>query len=219
MASTARVVAGSPVVREIGTGTRFKGVLERVPSPATLEELKRCDVIIGCVDTLHARSDLQEIAWRFMIPYVDVGISIRALKPRRPSSPRVAIGGNVLTMIPGGFCMWCSCILTEEKLKAELDGPNRSLSPERVRRASGCQPERDRRRRRRHRGPSASHRLSRGKRRSTRLAPRAAGRATRVLKLDGFRGTLVDWGARRRPSFPKCAELLARGAVAWRRAA
>lgn len=88
-------------VRRIGMGTRCETTRERVPGPKATAALGRADVIVGCVDNLHARADLQELAWRLLIPYVDVGVNIRAVEKAEPSGPRVAIGGNVLTLIPG----------------------------------------------------------------------------------------------------------------------
>src|SRR5436190_1603238 len=106
-----------------GGGAEFEPGLARL-RPAALAALARADVIVGCVDNLHARADLQELAWRFLIPYVDVGVNIRAIKEPEPYGPRVAIGGNVLTLVPGGFCMWCCGFISKEKLATELRGPD-----------------------------------------------------------------------------------------------
>ena len=84
------------------------GVNARVPEPAALEALKTADIIIGCVDNLHARADLQEVAWRYLIPcHIDVGANIRALKGGRRKRPASRSAGNVYVFIPGGFCAWC----------------------------------------------------------------------------------------------------------------
>jgi hypothetical protein len=114
------------LVRQIGTGSGCRGIPVRVPEPTAVEALKGADIIIGCVDNLHARLDLQDLAWRFLIPYVDIGVSIRPVEDAQDASPRVVIGGNVITLIPGGFCLWCCGFLSEEKLAWELAGPNRS---------------------------------------------------------------------------------------------
>ena len=107
-------------------GTRCRTIDKRLSEPDAFEALKTADVIVGCLDNLHARADLQELSWRFLIPYVDVGVNIRAINDPEPDGPRVSIGGNVLTLIPGGFCMWCCGFLSKEKLEAELAGPNRN---------------------------------------------------------------------------------------------
>src|SRR5439155_4950264 len=113
------------LVRRIGNGSRCRRVEEKVPEPAAIEALKQATVIVGCLDNLHARLDLQDISWRLLIPYVDIGVSIRPVEGAEENDPRVSIGGNVITLIPGGFCLWCCGFLSNEKLALELNGPNR----------------------------------------------------------------------------------------------
>jgi hypothetical protein len=107
----------SRLVRGIGTGANFVGIEARVPAPGSLDELMSADVIVGCIDNLHARADLMEIAWRYGVPYIDVGANIRALKGPA-SAPRVAIGGNVFVFIPGGFCAWCCGFIVHHRRQA-----------------------------------------------------------------------------------------------------
>jgi len=205
------------LVKSIGTGTRFVGIEGRVPEPHVVEALKRADVIIGCVDNLHARADLQEIAWRYCIPYVDVGVSIRPLKGTA-SAPRVAVGGNVLVLIPGGFCMWCLGFLSEEKLREETDGKGRSYFQSKKGQAQVVSLN----------GVVASHavtevlQLLTGFRGST-LDPAGlllddSDLQRGAFKLDGLRGTLLDWGTRRRPDCPVCNSRLSAGSALWKAA-
>jgi hypothetical protein len=203
-------------VRRIGMGTRCEIITERVPGPATIAALKRADVIVGCVDNLHARADLQELSWRFLIPYVDVGVNIRAIDRPEPQAPRVTIGGNVLTVIPGGFCMWCCGFLSKEKLAAELRGPDRSYFENRGGEAQVVSLN----------GLVASQAVTEVLQLLSGFAGSGLGARAVELdgqpgmqrgfrKLDGVRGTLVDWGASRRPNCGFCRAILAAGTVAW----
>jgi hypothetical protein len=203
-------------VRRIGMGTRCEIIAERIPGPAALAALKRADVIVGCVDNLHARADLQELSWRFLIPYVDVGVNIRAIDQPEPQGPRVTIGGNVLTVIPGGFCMWCCGFLSKEKLAAELRGPDRSYFENRGGEAQVVSLN----------GLVASQAVTEVLQLLSGFAGSGLGARAVELngqpamqrgfrKLDGVRGTLVDWGASRRPDCSFCREILAAGTVAW----
>lgn len=197
-------------------GTRCRTVAKRLPEPDVLEALKTADVIVGCVDNLHARADLQEFSWRFLVPYVDVGVNIRAIGDPEPGGPHVSIGGNVLTLIPGGFCMWCCGFLSKEKLKAELAGPDRNYFENRQGEAQVVSLN----------GIVASQAVTEilqlltafagGGWRRTDLALRDRPTLQRgFLKLDGIRGTLEDWGATRRPECAFCRSTLAAGVVAW----
>jgi hypothetical protein len=204
------------VVRRIGMGTRCRTIAKRLPEPDALEALKTADVIVGCLDNLHARADLQELSWRFLIPYVDVGVNIRAINDPEPDGPRVSIGGNVLTLIPGGFCMWCCGFLSKEKLDAELAGPNRNYFENRAGEAQVVSLN----------GIAASQAVTevlqlltgfggRGLRRADVALPDQSTLQRGFRKLDGVRGTLEEWGGTRRPDCTFCRSTLAAGVVAW----
>jgi molybdopterin-synthase adenylyltransferase len=204
------------VVRRIGLSRRCRTIDERVPGPTALDVLKTADVIVGCLDNLHARADLQELSWRFLIPYVDVGVNIRAIQDPEPNGPGVTIGGNVLTLIPGGFCMWCSGFLSKAKLDAELAGPNRNYFQNREGEAQVVSLN----------GVVASQAVTEvlqlltgfggsGLRRSQLALDAQPNLQRGFRKLDGVRGTLEDWGAPRRQDCPFCSSTLGAGGVAW----
>ena len=215
---TLKTLVMSHLVDSIGTGTTFVGVEARVPDARTIEALMSADVIIGCVDNLHARADLMEIAWRCCIPYVDVGITIRALEAKA-SEPRVAIGGNVHVFIPGGFCAWCCGFISDSKLRAERGGrEDRSYFQNRHGQAQVAS----------FNATVAGAAVSEVVQlltayRGSSIDPAALrtedGRQRGALKFDGRRGTLEEWGAARRAECPKCNQLLGAGSVVWRRAA
>jgi hypothetical protein len=102
--------------------TKFTGVRASVPEPAALEALKRADIIVGCVNNLHARADLNEIAWRYCIPLVDIGLRITT----NLSDRLTGVSGQRSTVLPGRPCLWCMDFLTDEKLRGETGGRGRS---------------------------------------------------------------------------------------------
>jgi molybdopterin/thiamine biosynthesis adenylyltransferase len=206
----------SRVVRSIGTGTKFIGVKAGVPEPAALEALKMADIVVGCVDTLHARADLQEFAWRHLIPYVDVGVSIRALRGS-VAEPRVSIGGNIFILIPGGFCLRCAGFLSDDALKEELGGRDRSYFQKKKGQAQVVS----------FNGVVASQAVSevlqlltgyRGSSFDPNDLAIEDGLQRGALKFDGRRGTLHEWGAKRRDGCPCCQGFLGAGTVLWRTA-
>ncbi len=79
------------LVTSIGNGASFVGVDARVPEPTALEALKTADLIVGCVDNLHARADLQEIAWRYVTrTSMSARTSVRLRVTPRPLASRSA---------------------------------------------------------------------------------------------------------------------------------
>ena len=204
------------LIKRLGTGSRSIKVFARILEPEALDALKSADIIVGCLDNLHARADLQEIASRFLIPYIDLGVSIRQTSAETESAPRVCIGGNVITVIPGGFCMWCCGFLSNEKLAEERNGPNRSYFQEKTGEAQVVSLN----------GIVASQAVSE----MLQLLTGFGGNGIRMQdvtlqgehgvqrgfrKLDGVNGTLIDWGARKNPNCKHCREMLAVGTVVW----
>jgi len=122
----------------------------------------------------------------------------------------------VLSLIPGGFCMWCSGFLSKEKLATELRGPDRSYFENREGEAQVVSLN----------GLVASQAVtevlqlltgfgSTGLRPSALALDGHPGIQRGFRKLDGVRGTLEDWGASRRPDCCFCNSTLAAGVVSW----
>jgi len=204
------------LVRRIGTGSKCRRIPVRVPEPLAVEALKEADVIVGCLDHLHARLDLQDVAWRFLIPYVDIGVSIRPITNASEGDPRVAIGGNVITLIPGGFCLWCCGFLSQEKLSLELNGPNRGYFQGRAGEAQVVSLN----------GIVASQAVNEvlqlltgfggtGIRRRDVAADSNGSNQRGFKKLNGITGTLQEWGASRRSGCASCTTALGRGMLTW----
>jgi len=187
-----------------------------VPEPVTIEALKEADIIVGCLDNVHGRLDLQDISWRLLIPYVDIGISIRAVEKAQNRDPRVSIGGNVITLIPGGFCLWCCGFLSDEKLALELNGPNRNYFANRSGEAQVVSLN----------GVVASQAVNEVLQLLTGFAGMGlkfadvaisptANEQRGFKKFNGTNGTLQEWGASRRLTCERCTTTLARGTLAW----
>lgn len=80
------------------------------------EALRRCDVVVGCVDTFQERQEIEVCARRFLIPYIDIGLDV-AIVEGEP--PRMA--GQVFLSMPGRPCLWCAGYLREERLAREAE--------------------------------------------------------------------------------------------------
>ena len=67
-------------------------VSERFPSTRSIAAVKRADVVVACLDRFDAREDVNLFCRRYLIPLVDVGMSITSNGERlwwmgRSSSP------------------------------------------------------------------------------------------------------------------------------------
>ena len=103
----------------------------KLPLRRSLTELKTCDAVVGCVDSLQTRSEIQKFSWRYLVPEIDVGIGTDVASSDEARRVR-AIAGHVHVYLPGGPCMWCTGLLSSEKLELDTaDGPG-------VCRGGGC---------------------------------------------------------------------------------
>jgi len=79
-----------------------------------LHDLRRCDVIFGCVDSYRERDELERFARRHLIPYIDLGMDVHGL-----AGGGYSIGGQTVLSAPSGPCLWCLGILTKERIARE----------------------------------------------------------------------------------------------------
>ncbi len=77
-------------------------------------DLKVCDVIVGAVDSYKEREQLERFARRHLIPYLDIGMDVHEL-----GQNGFLISGQVIMSMPGGPCLRCCGLVTEERLAQE----------------------------------------------------------------------------------------------------
>ncbi|WP_005034598.1 HesA/MoeB/ThiF family protein [Holophaga foetida] len=74
--------------------------------------LRRCQIVLGCVDSYKGREELEIACRRHLAHYIDIGMDVHG--ERDP-----VIGGQVILSSPGGPCMRCMGFLTEDVLGRE----------------------------------------------------------------------------------------------------
>jgi molybdopterin/thiamine biosynthesis adenylyltransferase len=75
--------------------------------------LRDCAVIFGCVDSINEREQLDRFCRRYLIHYIDIGMSVVSAGNSR------RIVGQVAISSPGGPCLRCMAIVSEKGLKEE----------------------------------------------------------------------------------------------------
>jgi hypothetical protein len=75
---------------------------------------RSCDIMVGCVDSYAERRELEVMARRFLVPYVDIGMDVHSVEGG-PSQ----MAGQVFVSMPGDVCMTCVGFLTEQRLGEE----------------------------------------------------------------------------------------------------
>lgn len=79
-----------------------------------VDDLKRCDVIVGAVDGFRQREQLERFARRHLIPYIDIGMDVHDL-----GKQGYLVSGQVILSMPGGPCMRCCGFITDERMEQE----------------------------------------------------------------------------------------------------
>lgn len=90
------------MIKEINPDTKVKAFVGDVLDDMVLDELVRCDVILGCSDSNYARAALGDIGSQYLLPVIDLGVQMRTE------------GGKLTEQLceialyePGTACPWC----------------------------------------------------------------------------------------------------------------
>jgi hypothetical protein len=81
---------------------------------AATDALKRCDGILGAVDSFAGREQLERFARRHLIPYIDIGMDVHDL-----GKHGFLVSGQVILSLPGCACLRCCGFITDERLARE----------------------------------------------------------------------------------------------------
>lgn len=89
-----------------------------IVSQEALACLGECDVVFGCTDRQAPRSVLNELAYQYFVPVIDVGVGIDSRDGRMA-------GGTVRASIvaPSLPCLFCSGIISPDRILAESLDP------------------------------------------------------------------------------------------------
>ena len=80
-----------------------------------LDELLRCDLVLGCTDTQHSRAALSDFASHYLLPSLDVAVLMRAKAGRLNEQV-----GEFARYSPDEPCAWCLGRIDQKVLSFEL---------------------------------------------------------------------------------------------------
>ncbi len=104
-------------LEEIGLGTKVFALNDWVSSVNVRSALKACDIVFGCTDDNAGRMFLNRFAYFFLIPLIDMGISIHLSSDIPPAIQ--ALVGRVTVVFPGVRCLNSYGITSPEVAYAE----------------------------------------------------------------------------------------------------
>ncbi len=98
--------------------TSIIAITERAESSGARRWIERSDVVFGAVDGARARNNIESICRAALVPYIDIGLKIQL---GADDTTITAIGGQVVTSLPGGPCLRCAEVVTNESLLADRE--------------------------------------------------------------------------------------------------
>jgi hypothetical protein len=102
-------------VRETGLPTKVSVIRGGdIRDAAVADELRGCDLLIGCVDRDWPRLILCEVSYQYLIPYIDLGSEIGAVEDAIQS-----LDARVSYIAPDRPCLGCAKVIREERIRVE----------------------------------------------------------------------------------------------------
>ena len=77
------------------------------------DRLRACDIIVGGLDSVRAKADLEAFCRRLMIPYIDLGMDVHM------DGENFLVSGQVFLSMPSMPCLRCFNIVNDKALEAE----------------------------------------------------------------------------------------------------
>jgi molybdopterin/thiamine biosynthesis adenylyltransferase/proteasome lid subunit RPN8/RPN11 len=102
-------------LEEFAPGLKVRSVVGNVVHSSVARELLDADVLLCCTDSHGSRSVVQQIAYQFLVPCIDVGSTIAV-----QAGEVTGIFGRVQLLGPDQPCLWCTELLSSEEVRRDL---------------------------------------------------------------------------------------------------
>jgi len=111
----AKVEVCRRTIESLGRGQRVLPLCMNLDSSEAVRAVAECDVIFGCVDTAEGRNLANRIAAYYLLPYIDVGVSLTA----NGVGGIATISGAINYYAPGQQSLLERGAITEAQMRAE----------------------------------------------------------------------------------------------------
>ena len=102
-------------VERMGLGTQIAIRRARLADAATVKLLRACDFIFGCTDDHLGRLILNRLAYFYLIPVIDTGLSVDPSAPGKPAR----VSGRVTVLRPGTTCLLCRGVVSPRRAREQ----------------------------------------------------------------------------------------------------
>ncbi len=112
---TLKIEIAARYIRRIANGSTVACIAGDVMKSVTARELIKADIIFGCTDSHGSRAVMQQVAYQYMIPYIDLGVTIVAKK-----DSITHVYGRIQLLAPGLGCFTCSNLLDPNQVRTDM---------------------------------------------------------------------------------------------------
>jgi molybdopterin-synthase adenylyltransferase len=114
----AKIDLASALIRRINPSAAVNGLAGDVTRSSVAKRLLDCDFLFGCTDSHGSRAVIQQIAYQYLIPSIDMG-SVIAAKDGQVTH----VNGRVQLLAPGLPCLICSGLLDSSQVRRDMMTP------------------------------------------------------------------------------------------------
>jgi molybdopterin/thiamine biosynthesis adenylyltransferase len=98
----------------IAPDARIEAVVGDVAETRVAQMLLDRDVVFSCVDEHWGRAILNQIAYQYLVPTINLGVRIDVDR-----SQVIGAAGAIQVLRPGSACLWCAAFLSSERIRSE----------------------------------------------------------------------------------------------------
>ncbi len=107
------------MMHEIRPSTEVITFQTDVLADEVVDELSRCDIVLGCTDSEYARAALGDLATHYLLPVLDLAVQMAA-----KDESLISQVGEIARYLAGLPCPWCRNRVSAKGIRAELATPN-----------------------------------------------------------------------------------------------
>lgn len=110
-----KVKIAARYINSVAKGSRVSSVKGDIIQLKTARHLFDADIMFGCTDSHGSRAVMQQVAYQYMVPYIDTGVTIVAAKGNITH-----IYGRVQLLSPGLACFACDGLLDPNEVRRDM---------------------------------------------------------------------------------------------------
>jgi molybdopterin/thiamine biosynthesis adenylyltransferase len=113
-----KVEVAAAYIRAVAPDARVNCLRGDVTRVGVARELVNADLILGCTDSHGSRAVLQQVAYQYLIPCIDTGVTIAVAGGRVTH-----VYGRVQLLAPGHACLTCGGLLDPNEVRRDMMTP------------------------------------------------------------------------------------------------